>query len=863
MTQPSGKHSSFNLPETPWQLEPIEALNQLDSDSVTGLTDSGAATRLALHGLNQLHTQTGRKWPSILISQFKSLLVLLLAVAGGLGFAFGNWIEGTAICIVILINAAIGFFTELGAVHSMESLRKFNSIQVTVRRNHCSIRISAEELVPGDIVIIEAGDIIAADLRLLTASRLQANESLLTGESFPVAKELLALPEDTILAERSCMLFKGTSITRGTAEAIVTSTGLNTELGKISSLVLQTEDEITPLEKRLSLLGRKLIVVTIIITLFTFIMGLSSGKDLYLMIETSIALAVAAIPEGLPIIATLALARGMWRMAKNNALINKLSAVETLGATNIICTDKTGTLTENKMTLDHVLPAAIDGHDELLHIGALCNKATPDGLGDPIEVALLQAALQKSITQDFPLVHEEAFDSETKRMATVHQSDDGFLVAVKGAAEAILPLCSHVQTHEGLLPLCQNHLHTWEGKNHHLASEGFRVLAFAKKSTTSETEDPYSDLTFLGLACFIDPPREDIAATLDQCQQAGIRVIMVTGDQAGTATNVAEAVHIIPPNDPHPAITGKDFHTTPKATLIETNIFARVTPKDKLDLIELHQKNGSVVAMTGDGVNDAPALKKADIGIAMGQRGTEVAREASDMILRDDSFPSIIKAIRQGRIIFNNIRKFVVYLMSCNLSEILIVGLAAGFNAPLPLLPLQILFLNMVTDVFPALALGASGGNSQVMTRPPREMSEPLIGRRQWTSIISYSLLITASVLGAFAIALLSFKLSTPEAVTISFLILAIAQVLHVFNMAEPGTRIFNNEITQNRFVWGALILCFTLLAAALTIPLFAKTLALTTPSPQGWLLVTIGSLIPLVVGRLTTLFKKTSINPT
>ena len=329
---------SFHCPPTPWTTESDDLIQQLQSVTDTGLTESQVIDRLQSHGRNQLHTQTQRKWPKILVSQFKSLLVLLLVIAAALGFAFQNWSEGIAICLVILINAAIGFFTELGAIHSMESLRKFNAVHVTVRRNGKSKCIPAEELVPGDIVIIDAGDIIAADLRLLTASRLQANESLLTGESFPVDKDLQLLSEETILAERANMLYKGTSITRGTAEAIVTSTGLDTELGKISSLVLETEDEITPLEKRLGLLGKKLIIVTLIVTSFTLIMGLSSGKDLYLMIETSIALAVAAIPEGLPIIATLALARGMWRMAQSNALMNRLSAVETLGATNVICT---------------------------------------------------------------------------------------------------------------------------------------------------------------------------------------------------------------------------------------------------------------------------------------------------------------------------------------------------------------------------------------------------------------------------------------------------------------------------------------------------------------------------------------------
>ena len=841
-----------HCPEHPWSAEPKSIVSTLGSSTASGLADAEAGHRLTSHGRNQLHARTERKWLGILLAQFQSLLVLLLAVAAAVAFAFHDWIEGIAICLVILLNAAIGFFTELGAIRSMESLRKFNAVHVTVRRDGTSRRIPAEDLVPGDIVIIVAGDIIAADLRLLNASRLQANESLLTGESLPVNKELTLLPDDTILAERTNMLYKGTSITRGTAEAIVTGTGLQTELGQISSLVLETMDEATPMEKRLSRLGRKLIIVTLVVTVFTLIMGLRSGKDLYLMIETSIALAVAAIPEGLPIIATLALARGMWRMAKSNALISRLSAVETLGATNVICTDKTGTLTENKMTLDHLLPAAPDGDLELLKIGSLCNKATPDGIGDPIEIALLKAALDRQIETQLPLLREEAFDSESKRMATSHQTDEGILVAVKGAAEAVLSVCTNLQTHDGPAPLANNDRTAWLAKNHDLASGGFRVLAFAQKTTTDPSEPLYQDLTFLGLACFIDPPREDIRATLAECHKAGIRVVMVTGDQIGTASHVAKSINLTLPGSTVRAVVGKDIPTLNDKQLLETNIFARVTPKDKLDIIEHHQKNGSIVAMTGDGVNDAPALKKADIGIAMGIRGTEVAREASDMILRDDAFSTIVTAIRQGRIIFNNIRKFVVYLMSCNLSEILVVGLAAGANAPLPLLPLQILFLNMVTDVFPALALGAGNGNSRVMSSPPRDQSEPLVGKREWLSISLYSLLISTCVLGSFAIALGPLGLPTTESVTISFLILAIAQVLHVFNMTEPGSRIFRNEITRNPFVWGALALCFLLLLLALYVPLFAGTLALTPPGAQGWILILIGSALPLIIGRLT-----------
>jgi Ca2+-transporting ATPase len=851
---------------SPWSIYGGQVLDGLQVDISRGLSEEEAAARLGAYGPNHLQTRAGRKWPSVLIGQFRSFLVLLLATAAGLGFIFGNWIEGGAICVVILINAAIGFFTELGAIRSMESLRQFNSAHVTVRREGKSKRIPAEGLVPGDIVIVDAGDVIAADMRLVSASRLLTNEALLTGESFPVEKNPATLPQDTILAERFSMLYKGTSINRGTGEAVVTSTGLGTELGQISSLVLATEDEITPLEKQLNLLARKLIVVTLVITAPILVIGLKSGKGLYLMIETSIALAVAAVPEGLPIIATLALARGMWRMAKNNALINRLSAVETLGATNVICADKTGTLTENKITLAEVFPTCLGGDTAVLKMGVLCNKATLDGIGDPLEVALLKAATDRELSHQelrdsLPVLNEEAFDSETKRMATAYRHDSKILVAAKGAAEAILEICTRIQKLGGPADLTTEEREVWLKRNHDLASEGFRILAFATKDMSDPGEPLFEDLVFLGLASFSDPPREDIRKTIQECRKAGIRIVMVTGDQPGTATHVARSIGIIDDDNAASAILGKDISSLSDAELIGISIFARVSPRDKLDIIRRHQMNGSVVAMTGDGVNDAPALKKADIGIAMGLRGTEVSREAADMILRDDAFTSIVTAIRQGRTIFGNIRKFVVYLMSCNLSEILIVGLTAGVNAPMPLLPLQILFLNMVTDVFPALALAAGEGDEKIMSYPPRNLSEGVIGRTQWLHIAGFSFLITAAVLCSFAYSLRILLVSTEEAVSSTFIILAIAQILHVFNMTEKGAPLIANEITRNRFVWLAIIICFVLLYVALHVPLLSSTLELTVPSSRSWPVILVGGAAPLVIGRLASWISSQSMS--
>lgn len=885
----------------PWSEPADEVVKHHGSSVRKGLSHSEVRHRLHQYGPNQLQTSGGRGWLSILLSQFKSLLVLLLAVAAGLAFVFHDWIEGIAICAVLVINAAIGFFTELGAVRTMESLRKYNRTWATVRRGGKVKRVMAEHLVPGDIVLVEAGDIVAADMRLIECSRLQVNESALTGESMPVSKNAEPITKDAILAERACMLYKGTSIARGSSESIVVATGLHTEFGQISSLVMSTHDEETPLEKRLAQLSRKLIAVTLGITLFTLVAGLMRGRDLYLMIETSIALAVAAIPEGLPIIATLALARGLWRMARSNALINRLSAVETLGATNIICTDKTGTLTENRMVLVSALSdAGMDNFksheqalplsEDLLKAGVLCNNAELNsdtqivadneevsqqgeniGVGDPMELALLAAGkdrgfCKKEMLERYPRHHEVAFDSDVKMMATVHHDLAGegggehFLYAVKGAAEPILASCTHLQKQTGCILLDDASRQWWLRQNEQLALEGFRMLALASKTSDDPDALPYEDLTLLGLVCVMDPPRADIPAAIKSCQDAGIRVVMVTGDQGGTALHVAKNTGICKQEEDCRVTTGAEIDELQQGGEIEemlgVTVFSRVTPKNKLDIIQMHQDQGAVVAMTGDGVNDAPALKKADIGIAMGIRGTEVARETADMVLRDDAFVSIVSAVKQGRVIFNNIRKFVIYLMSCNLSEVMVIGLASMTGSPLPLLPLQILFLNMVTDVFPALALGASKGHKDVMAQPPRSQHDPIIGRHQWRVISFYSLLITVCVLTSFGIARGVLGMNDSQAVTVAFLVIALAQLLHVFNMAEPESKPVNNEITRNPYVWGAVALCSLILLTAMFYLPLAALLSLEMIEGRGWLLVAVAALIPLIVGRVHAMFR-------
>lgn len=870
-----------------------KVLNDFSVDPDRGLNASMVEKRRKRYGRNRLEQAKRRSMWTIAIEQFKSPIVGLLAIAAILAFAFQDWIEGIAVIIAILLNAAIGFFTEIKAVRSMEALQELSQTRAKVRREGKVQEIASEDLVPGDIAIFESGDLVPADLRVLEASKLQADESALTGESLPVSKTTDPLEGDLPLAERTNMLFKGTAITRGSGEGVVVATGMDTELGHISAMTAQAQEEVTPLEKRLDKLGRNLIWVTLIIVVLVAIAGIIGGKDLFLMVETAIALAVAAVPEGLPIVATVALARGMWRMAKRNALINRLSAVETLGATNAICTDKTGTLTENRMTVSQIVlasdcievggegldrqgefkrdGAAIDpAEDEMLRsileVGVLCTNASlpesesDNAIGDPMEVALLiagtKAGMERDdLLQDLPETREVAFDAETKMMATVHKTNEGYRFAVKGAQESVFPVCTHQLTPEGRQEMSSEDRDRWQERCDRMAEEGLRVLAFAEKTVSDERAEAYKNLTLLGVFGLLDPPRQEAKEALKACHNAGIRVIMVTGDQPVTARNVGLAVGLVGEREAT-AERGEALKSLEalskqeRLNLQQIPIFARVSPEQKLNLIAIHQKGGDVVAMTGDGVNDAPALKKADIGIAMGKRGTQVAKEAADMVLQDDAFSTIVAAIAQGRAIFDNIRKFTLYLLSGNMGEIIAVAAASLVNAPLPLLPLQILFLNAVNDVFPALALGVGEGNPEQMQRPPRDKSEPILARRHWIAIALYGLLIALPVLGVFAFALRRLEMEQNQAVTVSFLTLAFGRLWHVFNMRDRDSHLLHNEVLGNPYIWLALLICTGLLLSAVYLPGLSDVLQTADPGLTGWGLILGVSLIPLAIGQ-------------
>ncbi|AKH99625.1 P-type ATPase, translocating [Hoeflea sp. IMCC20628] len=857
----------------------------LDTDPATGLEPAQVHQRLKRYGPNQLRRQKTRNVLAILAHQFNSIIVWLLAGAALLSFAFDDIAEGVAIVVVLLLNGGIGFVTELRAARSMEALMRIAEVKTRVRRDGHQRIVNAHELVPGDVVILEAGDVVTADLRISQASNLQADESVLTGESVPVVKSTKPVSLDATLGDRTCMAFKGTAITQGTGEGLVVATGMKTEIGHISDLVQSAESEAAPLEKRLDSLGHRLVWLTFALAILTIGAGILRGHEVVAMIQTGVVLAVAAVPEGLPVVATLSLARGMWRMSQRNAVITRLSSVETLGATTVILTDKTGTLTENRMTAVRYLldggdveleahesdgrnPASDDPFNWAIRIGALCNNAElgdgkADGrAGDPMELALLAVAKTSGVShagllKEFPEIREHAFDPDAKMMATVHADDGRCLVAVKGAQEAVIDSADAVLTAEGPRPLDETARQQWKSRSSKAACEGLRLLGLAMKRSEQEGPDPYVGLTLVGLVCLLDPVREDVPPAIKACREAGVRVIMMTGDHADTAATIARQaglgdgdLTVIEGSE----IAGLDpgaVSEDVRKRVLSADVFARVAPETKLTLVSIYQKAGHVVAMTGDGVNDAPALKKADIGIAMGKRGTQVAQQAAHMVLLDDQFATIIMAMRQGRVIFDNIRKFVVYLMSCNVSEVLVVGLAVGIGLPMPLLPLQILFLNLVTDVFPAFALGLGKGDKNVMHKPPRDPDEPIMDRARWTLIGVLGAAITVSTLGAFHLALDWLRLEADAAVTVAFLTLALAQLWNVFNMRDPDAGLFSNDVTRNPYVWGALALCLGLIGLAHWLPWLADLLGLPNPGPQGLALSAAASLAPLVLGQV------------
>ncbi|MDP1803073.1 MAG: cation-translocating P-type ATPase [Bacteroidota bacterium] len=868
-----------------------ETLLAFQTNTTTGLSQAETEKRTKEFGSNAYQTKKQKSILLMLFLQFKSPIVYLLLLAAAVTLSFQHYIESVSIIVVILINALIGFVMELQARNSMKALKEMDVILSKVVRDEKVQEIPSEKIVPGDIILLEAGDIIPADARLIESNELQCDESSLTGESLPIAKDIEKLPNETMPGDRFNMVFKGASVTNGNAKAVVTGIAGQTQLGIITTLVESSEEEDTPLDKQIQLLSKKLIWITLGLTAVFAITGFIQGKNWILILETSIALAVAAFPEGLPVVATVALSYGMLLMARRNAVVKKLSAVETLGSTNVILTDKTGTLTENKIYVDTIsfyeetlkvsinnnvlrfekgnIDKSSEAFKKLRLVGALCNNAytkSEDGktelMGDPIEIALIHLANSSgSSSEDLKIqykrIDEIPFSSETKMMGTLHKSSEGYFIAAKGSGEHLLKKCSKVQTNSTIAELSNEERKKILYEAEKMAADGLRVLAFAYREGNEIPGDDYlNSLVFIGMIGFLDPPRVDIKDAMLLCRKAGIKIVMITGDHPLTALNIAKKVGLVDEGEQN-VITGADIPPMEslsdewKRKILSTSVFARTTPRQKLEIVSIYQQADNIVAMTGDGINDAPALKKANIGIAMGIRGTQVAKETAGIVLKDDSFTTIERAVAHGRAIFDNIQKFVIYLVSCNLSEIFIVT-AMGFIAPAStLLPLQILFLNMVTDVFPALALGLGKGDKAVMERPPRKAGNLIVSKENWIAVYTYSILITISVIIAIIYCKQTFSDDHKITNNIAFLTLAFAQIFHVFNMSSKYSNLLVNEITKNKFVWIAIIICISLLLLVYALPQLHLVLGLEKLSAELWLVAILAGLIPLVLVQL------------
>lgn len=867
-----------------------DIIHQYGTDEIKGLSPAESTRRLDNFGRNAIVQEKRESLWMILIRQFNSPIVYLLIFAAGLSFVFQEFLDAFAILVVIVINAMIGFYMEYQAKRSMEALKKLSVLPAKVIRNGTIKEVNAEELVPGDLIFLEAGDMVPADSRIARSSQLQVDEAALTGESIPVDKRSNVLDEDTPLAERTNMIYKGTFVTKGNAYCITTGTGMNSELGKIASLVQSAEQAATPLEKKLEEFSKKLIKITVALVAIIFIAGLLNGQELLEMLETAIALAVAAVPEGLPIVSTLALAQGMLRMAKHNVIVKKLSAVETLGGTNVICTDKTGTLTENKIEVklivtpsgNYDISNSVNSHSNdqgFLHVlraSVLCNTASVakdgDETGDPLEVGLLKFASGQGtdverLRKEMPEVDEEPFSSETKIMATMHRDAAGEQsIYAKGAAEELLERCVHIDNGTGKIPLTNEKRTQWVTESEILSASGLRVIAAAYKQPVEDDGSLSSNLTFTGLIGMIDPPRPEVYNAVAECKTAGIKVVMITGDHPSTARNIGTQLGIVESSNEQ-VMVGKEMREYAQLTEAEkdrwlnTSIFARVSPQQKLDLISVLQERKNIVGMTGDGVNDAPALKKSDIGIAMGLRGTQVAQDVADMVLKDDSFSSIVLAIRQGRTIFENIRKFVIFLLSCNVSELLVIAVASVLNLHFQLFPLQILYINLITDVLPALALGVTAGSVSIMRQPPRRTDEPIIDNKRWASVISYSVIISMATLGAVFISHYTVHKTedwNPELCNnILFFTLIFSQLLHVFNMNSSGSDFFRSEIMRNKYIWVAITICLALLAISYNIPVVRLALDIYPMSTADWVIAVGMSVVSLMTIQL---FKKLNL---
>ncbi len=848
---------------------------KLSTNIEQGLSDSEVVNRKKQYGKNKLVGKKERTVLQMFFEQFKNFLLIILIVAGVISFVLGEEFEAIVILFVVVLNCVLGVYQENKASDALKALKEMASPHAKVIRDGKTIEISSEEVVPGDIVLLDAGDSVCADLRLVESSNLKINESALTGESEPDSKDAAAVLDDnTPLGDMINMAYMGTIVTYGRGKGIVVSTGMDTEMGKIAHMLTNTESEETPLQRKLEVLGKKLGIVCLLLCIVIFGLGLLRGMAVFEIFMTSVSLAVAAIPEGLTIVVTVILALGMQKMVKSNAIIKTLGAVETLGSTTIICSDKTGTLTQNKMTVVKVydvsntydVTSKIEGVDELnanikklVEGMVLCSDATTDGetvIGDPTEGALISLGdklgyFKADLNSKYPRINEIPFDSDRKLMSTVHRYEDKNIMYTKGAFDEVLKRTKYIYENGSVRDITIDDITNIKKCNMDYANNALRALALAYREIEGE-EAQESNLIFVGLVGMIDPPREEAKQAIKLCNKASIGVKMITGDHKITAAAIGRQLGII--EGIEEAIDGREIDLLSDDELREVvktkSVFARVSPEHKVRLVRVIRENDNIVAMTGDGVNDAPSLKQADIGIAMGITGTDVSKEAADMILTDDNFASIVKAVEEGRTIYNNIRKVVAYLLSCNIGEILIIFIAMVIGLPMPLGAIQLISINLITDTFPAFALGMEKRERDVMDRAPRNPNENIINRDMIKTIAIQSIALTIGALTSFIV---TYYYISPELATTScFVTLVLGELLRGYSARSEKTSIFKMKVFENSYLNKTVLFSFVFLLASVYVPVLNRAFGMQPISLTTFLVASLFSFIPFVGGEIS-----------
>lgn len=904
------------MKEEKWYLLPTtNVVETIHSHLTNGLTSEEAKNRLQRYGPNELKAkQPPRAW-ELLAQQFKEFLVLILIAAAVVSGLLGEWIDAGAIILIVMINAILGVVQEVRANKALEALQKMAAPTAKVIRDGQSLEIAGRELVPGDIVLLEAGDYIPADIRLSESINLKIEEAAITGESVPAEKNAATVFTGEVpLGDRENTAYMGTVVTYGRGQGIVVATGMNTEIGLIAKMLDSYQIEETPLQKKLNSLGKFLGIGVLVICGIVFLTGILRGENPLGMFLTAVSLAVAAIPEGLPAIVTIVLALGMQKMVTKNAIVKKLHAVETLGSTTVICSDKTGTLTQNKMMVvrlytNHTLTVLdgkgyqpsgnfitngekIDPNNNynlsfLLKAGVLCNDSKLEKsntaneseehwkiIGDSTEGALTVAGAKcglyrQELNIHFPRKQEIPFDSERKMMTTFNAKAEtgGYYAFTKGAPDIMLSLSTKILDNGVVRELTKDDHIKIQKANSDLANQALRVLSFAYKEYEQlpinlTAEEIEKDLIFIGLMGMIDPARPEAAEAIKLCKKAGIRPIMITGDYKDTAVAIAKDLSLI--QNSSRVLEGTELDKISDSELIDKveqiDVYARVSPEHKMRIIEALKKRNHIVAMTGDGVNDAPALKRADIGVAMGITGTDVAKETAEMILADDNFASIVAAVKEGRVIFSNIRKFVFFLLSCNIGEVLIIFVSILMNLPIPLIPIQLLWINLLTDAFPALALGMEKEEPDVMDLPPRNPSAPILDRRMTLGIIIQSVVLTVATLGAYTYGLRNYGSSgegLKSARTIAFLTLTIAELLRAYSNRSEKFSTFKIGFFSNKFMNLGAGLSFLLIIVTVIVPPL-RTIFATLPLDLKEIEIIICfALLPFIIAEISKLFLK------